>query len=125
MSVPDNLRYTAQHEWLAIDGHIATVGITQYAADALGDVVYVELPAIGSHIRAGQACGEIESTKSVSDLYAPADGEVVSTNREVADNPGSVNTSPYDGGWLFQMRLSTSPDLMDASTYREHINDGA
>jgi glycine cleavage system H protein len=108
-----------------IDGELATVGVTQYAADALGDVVYVGLPAIGAVLTAGQACGEIESTKSVSDLNAPADGEVVESNQDVVDNPGTVNADPYEGGWLFRMRISGTPLLMDASAYQRLIDHGA
>ena len=93
MSVPDDLQYTAEHEWVRLDGDIATVGITQYAADALGDVVYVELPAVGSALTSGAIVGEVESTKSVGELYAPLDGEVVEANQGVVDAPETINSA--------------------------------
>jgi glycine cleavage system H protein len=108
-----------------IDDEIATVGVTQYAADALGDVVYIELPAVGAVLAAGQVCGEVESTKSVSDLNAPAAGEVIETNQQVVDDPGSLNADPFGGGWLFRMRLSGAPELMDAAAYQRLTDDGA
>ena len=124
MTVPTDRQYTAEHEWLVIDGDVAHVGITAYAAEALGDVVYVELPAAGDELTAGQPCGEIESTKSVSELFAPADGTVVAVNSDVADSPELVNTEPYGAGWLFTIRLSGSPDLLDAEAY-ERLTSGS
>ena len=124
MSVPNNLKYTAEHEWLLLDGDTATVGVTAFAADALGDVVYVELPAVGSTITAGQACGEIESTKSVSDLFAPADGEVLETNQAVVDNPGLLNTDPFDKGWLVRIKVTNAENLLDADSYRALTESG-
>ena len=118
MSLPNNLKYTAEHEWLLLDGDTATVGVTAFAADALGDVVHVELPAVGSTITAGQACGEIESTKSVSDVYAPADGEVLETNQAVLDDPGLLNTDPFNAGWLVRIKVSNAENLLDADAYR-------
>lgn len=123
MSLPTNRYYTAQHEWLEIDGDTATVGVTAFAADALGDVVYVELPEVGASVSAGGACGEIESTKSVSDLFAPADGEVLAINSDVVDDPGMVNLDPYGRGWLFRMRLTGHTELLDAASYRELIRE--
>jgi glycine cleavage system H protein len=117
MSIPDHLKYTPEHEWLDIDGDTAKVGITRFAADALGDVVYIQLPAVGTTLTAGEPGGEIESTKSVSDIYAPADGEVVEINQAVAGNPGLVNSSPYEEGWLFRMTISGHSGLLDASAY--------
>jgi glycine cleavage system H protein len=117
MSVPTNLTYTAEHEWLDLQGDTATVGVTTFAADALGDVVYVELPTVGAKVTRGESCGEIESTKSVSDLYAPADGEVVEVNQAVADDPGLLNTDPFGKGWLFRLAITGSPELLDAATY--------
>ena len=95
MSVPAELQYTEEHEWVSIDGDTATIGITDYAAQQLGDVVYVSLPAVGAAVTSGEPCGEVESTKSVSDLYSPVDGEVVEVNEELDDDPGLVNAEPY------------------------------
>jgi glycine cleavage system H protein len=121
VSVPDELRYTAEHEWLAITGTIARVGITDYAQRALGDVVYVSVPAVGSRVTAGDPCGEVESTKSVSDIYSPADGEVTEVNGEVDDDPGLVNSDPYGAGWLFKIKLDAAdevpPGLLSAADY--------
>ena len=117
MSVPTNLTYTAEHEWLDLQGGTAIVGVTSFAADALGDVVYVELPTVGAKVTRGESCGEIESTKSVSDLYAPADGEVVEVNQAVADDPGLLNTDPFGKGWLFRLAITGSPELLDAAAY--------
>jgi glycine cleavage system H protein len=124
-TVPEQLQYTAEHEWVSIDGQIATVGITEHAANALGDVVYVSPPAPGTKLTAGEPCGEIESTKSVSDLYAPVDGEVTDVNLEVEEDPGQVNTDPYGAGWLFKARLDDEPpgDLLSAEQYAELIKD--
>ena len=117
MSVPANRKYTAEHEWLDLDGDTATVGITDFAADALGDVVYVDLPQVGATLTAGEPCGELESTKSVSELFAPADGEVLEVNQGVIDDAGLVNLDPFEKGWLFRMRITGSPDLLDATAY--------
>jgi glycine cleavage system H protein len=108
MSVPAGLRYTAEHEWVAVDGSSASIGITEYAAQALGDVVYVSLPAVGTAVTAGEPCGEVESTKSVSDLYSPVDGEVVEVNSELEDDPGLVNAEPYGAGWMFKVQMAAA-----------------
>ncbi|MGW0395746.1 glycine cleavage system protein GcvH [Streptomyces sp. NPDC003042] len=110
MSNEQQLRYTKEHEWLsdAVDG-VATVGITKFAADALGDVVYAQLPEVGSTVTEGETCGELESTKSVSDLYSPVSGEVVEANQDVVDDPSLVNRAPFEGGWLFKVRLTEEP----------------
>ncbi|MFJ9631230.1 glycine cleavage system protein GcvH [Streptomyces sp. NPDC091280] len=116
---PENLRYSKEHEWLtaAVDG-VSTVGITEFAANALGDVVYAQLPEVGSTVTAGESCGELESTKSVSDLYAPVTGEVVEINTAVVDEPALVNSEPFDGGWLFKVRITDEPgDLLSADEY--------
>ncbi|MFI5983316.1 glycine cleavage system protein GcvH [Streptomyces sp. NPDC098789] len=121
MSNPQQLRYSKEHEWLsdAVDG-VATVGITEFAANALGDVVYAQLPAVGDQVTAGETCGELESTKSVSDLYSPVTGEVVEANQDVVDDPALVNTAPFEGGWLFKVRLAGEPeDLLSAEQYAE------
>lgn len=124
MTVPQQLRYTAEHEWVAIDGGTASVGITEHAADALGDVVYVSPPAPGTKVTAGEPCGEIESTKSVSDLYSPVDGEVTDVNADIEDDPGQVNSDPYGAGWLFKVRLDDEPpsDLLSAEQYAELVS---
>jgi len=127
MSVPAELRYTEEHEWVAIDGGTASVGITDYAAGQLGDVVYVSLPTVGATVTAGDPCGEVESTKSVSDLYSPVDGEVAEINEELDDDPGLVNAEPYGAGWMFRVRLPAGsggetelpPGLLTAAEYEE------
>ena len=119
MSIPTDRQYTAEHEWITVADGVATVGVTAYAADALGDVVYVELPSVGQAVTAGETCGEIESTKSVSDLYAPVTGEVVAVNSEVVDSPELVNSDPYQQGWLFTVKVSETGDLLDADAYTE------
>lgn len=130
MSVPAELRYTEEHEWVAIDGDTASVGITDYAAQSLGDVVYVSLPAVGSTVSAGEPCGEVESTKSVSDLYSPVDGEVTDVNGELDDDPGLVNSDPYGAGWMFKVRLTAGtgedalpPGLLSPAEYEELIKE--
>jgi glycine cleavage system H protein len=126
MTVPDELHYTSEHEWVAITGSTASVGITDHAQQALGDVVYVSVPALGSKVTAGEPCGEVESTKSVSDIFAPVDGEVTEVNPEIEENPGLVNADPYGAGWLFKVSLSGAegelpPGLMSAADYEELI----
>jgi glycine cleavage system H protein len=113
------LTYTAEHEWIALDGDVATVGITDYAADKLGDVVFVDLPATGSGVTAGQVCGEIESTKSVGELYAPLTGEVVEVNDAAVDDPSLVNADPFGAGWLVKIRVDSSApaETLDREAY--------
>lgn len=113
------LKYTAEHEWIAIDGDVATVGITDYAADKLGDVVFVELPATDSGVSAGAVCGEIESTKSVGELYAPLTGDVVAVNDAVVDDPSLVNSDPFGEGWLIKLKIDAAAvaDLLDRDAY--------
>ncbi|MFD5327094.1 glycine cleavage system protein GcvH [Streptomyces sp. NPDC127092] len=121
MSNPQQLRYSKEHEWLsAVEDGVATVGITEHAANALGDIVYVQLPAVGDTVTEGESCGELESTKSVSELYAPVSGEVVEANQDVVDDPALVNTAPFAGGWLFKVRLSDESQadaLLSADEY--------
>jgi glycine cleavage system H protein len=127
MSVPAELRYTPEHEWVALDGTTASVGITEYAAQQLGDVVYVSLPAPGTAVTAGEPCGEVESVKSVSDLYSPVDGEVAEINAELEGDPSLVNAEPYAAGWMFRVRVpqdgdgepALPPDLLSAAEYEE------
>lgn len=113
------MKYTKDHEWVVVDGDIATVGITTYAADKLGDVVYVDLPAVGATVAAGKIVGEIESTKSVGELFAPVDGEVVERNEQVIDDPSSVNADPQGAAWLIKVRFTALPELLDAAQYAE------
>jgi glycine cleavage system H protein len=115
-SVPADRSYTHEHEWLD-DADPATVGVTAYAADALGDVVYVHLPEVGRTVAAGEAFGEIESTKSVSDLFSPAAGEVVEVNTALDEDPGLVNRDPYGAGWLVRLRVLERGETMDAEAY--------
>lgn len=121
MSVPDDRQYTSEHEWVVSEADVATIGITDFAADALGDVVYVDLPGVGDTVTAGEPCGEIESTKSVSELYAPVSGEVIEVNTQVDSSPESVNADPYGEGWLFRVRISSAPELLEAGAYAELV----
>ena len=124
VDVPDDLRYTDDHEWLRDEGEEATVGITAYAADQLGDIVFVELPAIGRTLKARETFGVIESVKAVSDLYAPVGGEVTAVNEDLAARPELVNVDPYVSGWMLRLRLARRADideLRDAESYRSLI----
>ena len=112
-------QYTADHEWIRTDGDVATIGITDFAQAALGDVVFVDLPGVGRTFASGEAIGEIESTKSVGELIAPAAGEVVAVNDEVAGDPTLVNSGAESDGWLVKVRFSESPELLDEAAYRE------
>jgi glycine cleavage system H protein len=121
MNVPEELRYTAEHEWVRVEGDVARVGITDYAQDALGDVVYVSLPQVDSTVVAMGTCCEVESTKSVSEVFAPVSGRVVEVNAELTDAPQTVNEDPYGKGWIFAVEMSDPGEiegLMDASAYR-------
>ncbi len=115
----DALKYTAEHEWVALSGDVATIGITDYAADKLGDVVYVDLPATGTALSSGDVCGEIESTKSVGELYAPLDGEVAEVNDAVVDDPSLVNSDPFGEGWLVKVTVDPAAvaELLDRAAY--------
>ncbi|OAR22251.1 glycine cleavage system protein H [Streptomyces sp. ERV7] len=119
MSNPQQLRYSKEHEWLSVaEEGVSTVGITEHAANALGDVVFVQLPAVGDTVTAGETCGELESTKSVSDLYSPVTGEVVAANQDVVDDPSLVNSAPFEGGWLFKVKIDGEPDdLLSSDEY--------
>jgi glycine cleavage system H protein len=122
MNVPDDLRYSTDHEWARRDGDRIRVGITDFAQDALGDVVFVDLPTEGATVEAGGLLGEVESTKSVSEIYAPVAGEVVAVNRTLADAPETLNADPYGEGWICEIVPSdaTAVDgLLDASGYRQ------
>jgi glycine cleavage system H protein len=117
MSNPENLKYTKEHEWVLLEGDVATVGITRYAADALGEIVYVDLPKVGSNTTYMKICGEIESTKSVGELYAPMDGEVVESNTGLTNSPETINEDPFGKGWLVKIRYSSLPELLSAAEY--------
>ena len=124
---PQDLKYTSEHEWVRTPGEhhgSVRVGITHFAQDALGDIVYVSLPEVGATVTAGGTCGELESTKSVSDLYSPVSGEVVEANQDVVDDPSLVNSAPFEGGWLFKVRVSEEAgDLLTADEYSAFIGD--
>jgi glycine cleavage system H protein len=124
MSNPTNLQYTKEHEWVSVEGDVATIGITAYAAEKLGDVVFVDLPKVGSQTTYMKICGEIESTKSVGELYAPLDGEVVETNSAVVDAPETVNSDPFGAGWLIKVRFTNLPELMTAAEYDAITGEG-
>jgi glycine cleavage system H protein len=114
----NSLQYTAEHEWLRVDGDTVTVGITDYAADKLGDVVFVDLPAIGTAVESGKVVGEIESTKSVGELFAPVSGTVVAVNDGVVDSPDLVNSAPFGDGWLVQITVSgAAPTFLSRDEY--------
>lgn len=119
-NVPAELKYTKSHEWVAVDGDTATVGITDHAQDLLGDMVFIELPEVGDSLEAGNECAVVESVKAASDVYSPLSGEVVEVNEALADSPETVNTDPYGAGWLFKVRMSDAAQadsLLDAAAY--------
>jgi glycine cleavage system H protein len=121
---PEDRRYTEEHEWARPDGDRVTVGITRYAQDQLGDIVYVELPQVGAQIQQSQAFGVVESVKTASDLYSPLSGEVVEVNQALKDRPELVNQAPYDEGWMIRVRPSQPAQLeslMDAAQYARHV----
>ncbi|MBR7742357.1 glycine cleavage system protein GcvH [Phycicoccus sp. BSK3Z-2] len=125
LEYPAGLRYTAEHEWLRTEGDTVRVGITSFAQEALGDVVYVSLPGVGDTVTAGDTCGEVESTKSVSDLYAPVSGEVTAVNPALDATPELVNTDPYGEGWMYELRPADGADveaLMDADAYTAQLS---
>ena len=127
MSVPTDLRYTKDHEWVRAEGDTATVGVTAYAADQLGDIVFVELPEAGRSLEQSAAFGVVESVKAVSDLFAPVSGEVVEANAALAASPELVNTSPYEDGWMVRVRVADPAqleDLLDAEAYDALIAAG-
>jgi glycine cleavage system H protein len=122
MNIPDDLRYSTDHEWVRVDGGRVRVGITDYAQDALGDIVYVELPAVGSEVTAGGPLGEVESTKSVSEIYAPLAGTVTAVNDGLTGSPEKINQDPYGEGWICELELAEGADLgglLDAAGYSD------
>jgi len=125
---PEDLKYTKEHEWLAVNGGVGTVGITHYAQSELGDIVYVELPAAGSPVVAGEEFGTVESVKAVSEIFAPVSGEVLEVNTALATSPETINKDPYGDGWLLKLKLADSKELdalMTAAEYRKYIEEEA
>jgi glycine cleavage system H protein len=120
MPSPTDRRYTKEHEWVRVQNDLGTVGITDYAQDQLGDIVYVDLPSPGSHVKQLEKLGEIESVKAVSDLYSPVSGEVVEVNQGVNDRPELVNQSPYEEGWLVRVRLADPAELDNLLTAKQY-----
>ena len=122
--VPADLRYAKSHEWVRVNGDVATIGITDHAQHELTDVVFVELPALGRKLKAGEACAVVESVKTASDIYSPVSGEVLAVNQKVVDEPALVNEKPYDDGWFFQVKVS-NPDeltaLMNDQAYKSQV----
>ena len=126
MNFPQNLKYTNEHEWIRVDGDIAYVGITDYAQEQLGDIVFVDIPTVGETLEAGETFGTIEVVKTISDLFLPVSGEIVEMNESLEDNPELVNSEPYDKGWIIKIKpsdLSEFDSLLDASAYRNLINE--
>jgi glycine cleavage system H protein len=125
VNIPDGLRYTRQHEWVLIDGESARIGITDLAQDALGNIIHVQLPVVGQSVRSGASAVEVESSKSVSDIYSPVSGSVVLVNESLATEPGLVNSDPYGSGWLYEVQMSydeTLEGLLTASEYRAIVS---
>jgi len=124
MNYPNDLKYTSEHEWVRVEGDVATVGITDYAQDQLGDIVFVELPEEGSGVEKGETFGVVESTKSVSDLYAPVSGQVLEANDPLLDSPEIINEDPYGEGWLVKIKIKDLNELekqLDATAYEELV----
>ncbi len=127
MAQPGNLLFTKEHEWVRMDGDTATIGITEYAQDSLGDIVYVELPRVGAELSQFGNTGVVESVKAVSDLYTPISGEVVEVNSALENDPSLVNREPFDGGWLFKVRVKDvdeTNNLLSPQTYEEMVATG-
>lgn len=126
MNFPDNLKYTSEHEWIRLDGEVAYIGITDYAQDQLGDIVFVDVPSVGDTLAAGEVFGTIEVVKTISDLFLPVSGEIIEINASLEDNPELVNTDPYGEGWIVKVKpsdLSELDTLLNAPAYRKLINE--
>jgi glycine cleavage system H protein len=124
--VPAELKYSKEHEWVKVEGNQARIGITDFAQDELGDIVFVELPEVGTEVKANETFGTVESVKTVSDLFAPVSGKVVAVNESLADAPEAVNSSPYGDGWMIVVEMSNPDelnDLLDAEAYEKHISE--
>ncbi|HEV2993044.1 MAG TPA: glycine cleavage system protein GcvH [Acidimicrobiia bacterium] len=127
MEFPSDRKYSAEHEWIAVDGEAARVGITDYAQDQLGDVVFVQLPAVGLEVVANAACAEVESTKSVSEVYSPVSGRITAVNEALADEPERLNRDPYGEGWIFALTIADAGELdslLDAAAYQRLVEQG-
>lgn len=127
MNLPETLKYSASHEWSKLDGDTLTVGVTDFAQDQLGDVVFVELPEVGKTVVAGSAVAVVESVKTASDIYAPVSGEVLEVNTDLEDTPETINTAPYEGGWMFRLRVSDAAEvekLLSAEDYQKIAEAG-
>lgn len=123
--LPEELKYLSTHEWVRVEGDVATVGITDHAQNAMGDLVYVEVPEVGQQLSAGDEAGVVESVKAASDIYAPVSGEVVAVNEGLEDEPELVNTNPYGDGWMFQIKMSDPSDLdslLDSEAYQHQVD---
>jgi len=119
-SIPESLKYTKEHEWVSSTGNVYMMGITDFAQGALGDIVYVQLPKVGEILTAGKVCGEVESTKSVSEIFAAVSGAVVEINNALSQNPELLNSDPYGAGWLVKVEISSEPtELLDAAGYAQ------
>ncbi|HYI24384.1 MAG TPA: glycine cleavage system protein GcvH [Thermomicrobiales bacterium] len=128
MSAPQDLKYTKTHEWVRIEGDVATIGLTDFAQEQLGDITYLELPDAGDNVSSGEPFGVVESVKAASDVYSPFDGEVVERNEGAVDGPEVINSSPYDGAWLIKVRVSDPAQveaLMDPTTYDSYAGEAA
>jgi glycine cleavage system H protein len=123
---PEDLYYSKEHEWIRVGGDVCTIGITHHAQEALGDIVFVELPEVGAIVDAEEAVGSIESVKAVSDLFSPVSGEILEVNEALEDTPETVNAEPYEGGWIFKMSLADSSELgnlLDAESYQKYLEE--
>jgi glycine cleavage system H protein len=124
-NIPDDLKYARSHEWARVAGDTATVGITDHAQHELTDIVFVELPAVGRKVKAGEACAVVESVKTASDIYSPVSGEIIEVNPTVVDNPALVNTEPHTDGWFYKIKLSDAAELnalLSPEAYRQQVN---
>ena len=125
-NIPSDLKYAKSHEWVRVNGHTGVVGITDHAQHELTDVVFVELPAVGRQVKAGEACAVVESVKTASDIYSPASGQIVEVNKAAVDNPALVNTEPYGGGWFYKIQLSNLAELntlLSPEKYKAQIGE--
>ena len=126
MTIPAGLKYTKEHEWIKVEGNVGTVGISDFAQDSLGDVVFVEVPTVGRVLKQGEQFGVVESVKTVSDLYSPVSGKVVAVNAELEGSPEAVNAGPYDQGWMIKIELTNPGELnglLDAPAYEAHVKE--
>lgn len=126
MNNPEDLLYAASHEWVRVEGEEAVIGITDFAQEQLGDITFVDLPSVGTVLEAGQEMGSVESVKAASEIYSPVSGEVIEVNGDLDSSPEIINESPFDGGWMIRVKLSSTPSgLMNAEEYEDHAQDEA